>query len=154
MAEINIELLINGQLHQIQAEADTPLLWVLRDHLQMTATKFGCGLAQCGACTVVIDGQATRSCMMPAQYLQGKNITTLEGLADDYPIKQAWIETQVPQCGYCQPGQMMSALSLLGNKPDASATEIKDYMAGNICRCGTYQRIRAAVHRAAELGKA
>ena len=140
-----IKLSINGQLHTIQIEPDTPLLWVLRDHLNLIGTKFGCGLAQCGACTVVIDGQSTRSCMMPVQYVQNKAITTIEGLPPEHPIKQAWIDIQVPQCGYCQSGQMMSAYSLLSNKPDADKATIKDFMAGNICRCGTYPKILQAI---------
>lgn len=142
------KLNLNGTSIQVYAEADTPLLWILRDHLNLTGTKFGCGLAQCGACTVVIDGQSTRSCMMPVQYVENKKILTIEGLPPEHPIKQAWIDIQVPQCGYCQSGQMMSAYSLLSNKPTADTKTIKAYMSGNICRCGTYPKIIKAIEQA------
>ncbi len=142
------DLMINGDSVSVQAEADTPLLWVLRDHLNLTGTKFGCGLAQCGACTVVIDGNATRSCMMPVQFVANKDILTIEGLPSAHPIKQAWIDIQVPQCGYCQSGQMMSAYSLLSNNPTADTEAIKAFMSGNICRCGTYPKIMTAIEQA------
>jgi len=130
-----------------------PLLWVLRDTLQMTGTKFGCGMALCGACTVHIDGKATRSCITPIKAVEGKKVTTIEGLSDDgsHPVQQAWMEVDVPQCGYCQSGQIMSAVALLKEKPAPTDADIDDAMTGNICRCGTYQRIRQAIHRAAEL---
>jgi isoquinoline 1-oxidoreductase alpha subunit len=130
-----------------------PLLWVLRDVVGLTGTKFGCGIAQCGACTVHVDGQPTRSCVMPASALAGKKITTIESLGSDasHPVQRAWIEHDVVQCGYCQSGQVMSAVALLASKPKPSDADIDAAMAGNICRCGTYQRIRSAVHRAAEL---
>jgi aerobic-type carbon monoxide dehydrogenase small subunit (CoxS/CutS family) len=133
-----------------------PLLWVLRDTLGMTGTKFGCGMALCGACTVHIDGEATRSCITPVSSVVGKKITTIEGLSSDrsHPVQRAWIEVDVPQCGYCQSGQIMSASSLLAQNPKPSDADIDAAMKGNICRCGTYQRIREAVHRAAELQKA
>ena len=145
MSASTYELNINQQSLSVTVAGDTPLLWVLRDHLNLTGTKFGCGLAQCGACTVVIDGYSTRSCMMPVQFVAGKRIETIEGLASEHPIKQAWLDIEVPQCGYCQPGQMMSAYSLLNNNPEATEQEIKDFMAGNICRCGTYPKILKAI---------
>jgi isoquinoline 1-oxidoreductase alpha subunit len=130
-----------------------PLLWVLRDTLNMTGTKFGCGMALCGACTVHIDGQAARSCITPVSSVAGKKITTIEGLSADgtHPVQQAWMEINVAQCGYCQPGQIMSAVALLAKKASPSDAEIDDAMSGNICRCGTYQRIRQAMHRAAAM---
>ena len=133
-----------------------PLLWVLRDTLGMTGTKFGCGMALCGACTVHIDGEATRSCITPISSVAGKKVTTIEGISPDrsHPVQRAWIEVDVPQCGYCQSGQIMSAASLLAKNAKPSDSEIDEAMKGNICRCGTYQRIREAVHRAAELHKA
>jgi isoquinoline 1-oxidoreductase alpha subunit len=132
-----------------------PLLWVLRDLIGLTGTKFGCGMAQCGACTVHLDGQPIRSCVMPAVAAAGKAITTIEGLSKDgtHPVQRAWQETDVVQCGYCQSGQIMSAAALLAQKPQPSDADIDTAMAGNLCRCGTYQRIRSAVHRAAELAK-
>ncbi|HSC45509.1 MAG TPA: (2Fe-2S)-binding protein, partial [Candidatus Acidoferrum sp.] len=128
-------------------------LWVLRDTLNMTGTKFGCGMALCGACTVHINGEATRSCITPISAVAGKKITTIEGLSDEgnHPVQQAWIEIDVPQCGYCQCGQIMSAAALLTKKPNPTDSDIDDFMSGNICRCGTYQRIRKAIHRAAEI---
>lgn len=148
-----ITLNVNGVVHQVDVDPDTPLLWVLRDHLGLTGTKFGCGIAQCGACTVHVDGQPTRSCVMPASALAGKKITTIESLGSDgsHPVQRAWIEQDVVQCGYCQSGQVMSAVALLASKPKPTDADIDAAMAGNICRCGTYQRIRSAVHRAAEL---
>ena len=142
-----IKLNINGQAMQLNIDPETPLLWALRDHLKLRGTKFGCGLAQCGACTVLLDGNAIRSCVMPVQFVQNQAITTIEGLAADHPIKQAWIAEQVPQCGYCQSGQMMSACSLLRQTPDADEQQIKQFMAGNICRCGTYPKIMRAIKR-------
>jgi len=148
---MSISLIVNGMAHAVDVEPETPLLWVLRDSLKLTGTKFGCGIAQCGACTVLIDGQATRSCMMPASAAVGKSVTTIEGLSADgtHPVQLAWIEFDVPQCGYCQSGQIMSAVALLAKKPKPTDADIDDAMSGNICRCGTYQRIRKAIHRAA-----
>jgi isoquinoline 1-oxidoreductase subunit alpha len=144
---------LNNQMVNVDAEADTPLLWVLRDHLGMTGTKFGCGMALCGACTVHIDGAATRSCVLPLSAVEGKSITTIEGLSRDRSnaVQKAWLEIDVPQCGYCQSGQIMSAAALLKNNPRPSDADIDAAMSGNICRCGTYPRIRKAIHRAAEL---
>ena len=146
-----IPLVVNGKKYQVDASADTPLLWVLRENLGMTGTKFGCGIAQCGACTVHLDGQPIRSCSTPVTAAQGKKITTIEGLSADgsHPIQRAWIAEDVPQCGYCQSGQIMSAAALLAAKPKPTDADIDAAMAGNICRCGTYQRIRRAIHRAA-----
>jgi aerobic-type carbon monoxide dehydrogenase small subunit (CoxS/CutS family) len=130
---------------------DTPLLWVLRDTLQLTGTKYGCGISQCGACTVHVDGDPTRSCVTPVSAIAGKSITTIEGLSLDrtHPIQQAWIAEQVPQCGYCQSGQIMTAVALLAHTPKPTDADIDQAMSGNICRCGTYQRMRKAIHRAA-----
>jgi isoquinoline 1-oxidoreductase subunit alpha len=146
---------VNDQTFKVDAAPDTPLLWVLRDHLAMTGTKFGCGMALCGACTVHIDGAAMRSCILPLRALEGKNITTIEGLSQgrSHPLQRAWIELDVPQCGYCQSGQIMSAAALLKDNPSPSDADIDAAMAGNICRCGTYPRIRKAIHRAAKLLK-
>jgi isoquinoline 1-oxidoreductase alpha subunit len=151
-----IQLMINGKTQSVDVPAEMPLLWVLRDTLGMTGTKFGCGMALCGACTVHIDGQPTRSCITPVSSVAGKKITTIEGLSPDrsHPVQRAWIEVDVPQCGYCQSGQIMSASALLASNPKPSDTEIDEAMRGNICRCGTYQRIRQAIHRAAEMQKA
>ena len=144
---------VNDKALEIDAAPDTPLLWVLRDHLGMTGTKYGCGMALCGACTVHIDGIAARSCVIPLATLVGKSITTIEGLSQDKSaaVQRAWIELDVPQCGYCQSGQIMSAAALLKSNPAPSDADIDAAMAGNICRCGTYPRIRKAIHRAAEL---
>ena len=144
---------VNGQIKEVDAAPDTPLLWVLRDHLAMTGTKFGCGMALCGACTVHIDGIAMRSCILPLRALEGNTVTTIEGLSQgrSHPLQRAWIELDVPQCGYCQSGQIMSAAALLKNNPAPSDADIDAAMAGNICRCGTYSRIRKAIHRAAAL---
>jgi aerobic-type carbon monoxide dehydrogenase small subunit (CoxS/CutS family) len=144
---------VNGRSIDVDAAPDTPLLWVLRDHLAMTGTKYGCGIALCGACTVHIDGVATRSCVLPLSAVAGKRVTTIEGLSADrsHAVQRAWIELDVPQCGYCQSGQIMSAAALLAVKPGPSDTDIDAAMAGNLCRCGTYPRIRKAIHRAAEL---
>lgn len=147
-----IELTINGKRQSVDVAPDTPLLWVLRDSLGMTGTKYGCGMALCGACTVHLDGEAIRSCSTPVSAASGKKITTIEGLSADgsHKLQQAWVAEQVPQCGYCQSGQIMQAAALLSKTPKPSDTEIDAAMAGNVCRCGTYQRIRAAIHRAAE----
>jgi len=148
-----VNFTVNGQTQSVEADADTPLLWVLRDHLGLTGTKYGCGLALCGACTVHVDGRPVRSCRLPLRALEGKAVTTIEGLSRDrsHAVQRAWIELDVPQCGYCQSGQIMSAVALLRDNPSPSDSDIDAALAGNICRCGTYQRIRRAVHRAAEL---
>jgi isoquinoline 1-oxidoreductase subunit alpha len=148
-----ITLDLNGRNTSVDVDADTPLLWVLRDILGLTGTKYGCGMALCGACTVHLEGQAVRSCVMPVSAVAGKRVTTIEGLSADssHPVQRAWIELDVPQCGYCQSGQIMSAAALLAQTAQPSDAEIDTAMAGNICRCGTYQRIRAAIHRAAGL---
>lgn len=148
MAEF--ELQINGRLVAVDAPADMPLLWVLRDRLGMTATRFGCGKGLCGACTVHVDGQAVRSCLTPAASLSGRQVTTLEGLDADHPVLRAWTDIEVPQCGYCQAGQMMSAAALLASNATPDEKEIISAMNGNLCRCGTYLRIRRAVAKAAE----
>jgi isoquinoline 1-oxidoreductase subunit alpha len=147
-----ISVVVNGIARTVDVEPDTPLLWVLRDTLKLTGTKYGCGIAQCGACTVLIDGQAVRSCSYPISSIAGKSITTIEGLSPNgaHPVQLAWIEFDVPQCGYCQSGQIMAAVALLKEKPKPTDAEINNAMT-NICRCGTYPRIRAAIHRAAEL---
>ena len=144
---------INGTTHELDVEPETPLLWVLRDDIGLTGTKFGCGIAQCGACTVHVDGQPVRSCTTSAASAHGREITTIEGLSDDnsHPLQRAWIEHSVPQCGYCQSGQLMSAAALLSRRANPSDSEIDSAMAGNLCRCGTYLQIRKAIHRAAEL---
>ncbi|HTV96775.1 MAG TPA: (2Fe-2S)-binding protein [Steroidobacteraceae bacterium] len=146
-------LSVNDRTLDVDAAPDTPLLWVLRDHLSMTGTKYGCGQALCGACTVHVDGVATRSCVLPLRALAGRRVTTIEGLSPErsHAVQRAWIELDVPQCGYCQSGQIMSAAALLAGKPNPSDAEIDAAMAGNICRCGTYPRIRKAIHRASEL---
>ncbi len=146
-----MKLIINGVAHQVDAAEDTPLLWVLRDHLGLTGTKFGCGIASCGACTVHLDGEPVRSCQTPLSDVGEATITTIEGLAGDelHPVQQAWIDEQVPQCGYCQSGQIMSAAALLRETPNPSDEDIDVAMAGNMCRCGTYPRMRRAIKRAA-----
>jgi aerobic-type carbon monoxide dehydrogenase small subunit (CoxS/CutS family) len=148
-----ITLRVNGKQLQADVDPNTPLLWVLRDSLGLTGTKYGCGMAQCGACTVHLDGEAIRSCVKKVSDAAGKNITTIEGLSTDlsHPLQRAWIEIDVPQCGYCQSGQIMSAAVLLAEKTKPTDTDIDEAMCGNICRCGTYSRIRQAIHRAAEL---
>ena len=147
------KLNINGKSVDVDVDPEMPLLWVLRDVLGLTGTKFGCGMALCGACTVHLGGQAVRSCQTPISAVGEQPITTIEGLSKDrsHPVQQAWIELDVPQCGYCQSGQIMSASALLATTPSPSDADIDAAMAGNICRCGTYQRIRAAIHRAAEI---
>lgn len=147
-----ITFTINGKTHQFKGDPTIPVLWYLRDELQLTGTKFGCGMAQCGACTVHIDGVAQRSCVLPVSAVAGSKITTIEGLSKegDHPVQQAWLEHQVPQCGYCQCGQIMQAASLLASNPNPSDEEIVNGMAGNICRCGTYPRIHKAIKSAAK----
>jgi len=149
MASMNLR--INGREHTVSVAPETPLLWVLRDTLELTGTKFGCGAGLCGACTVHLDGQAARSCATPVSQASGKNIITIEGLSANglHPLQQAWIAEQVPQCGYCQAGQIMAAAALLERIPRPSDEQITQAMNGNLCRCGTYDRIRRAIHRAA-----
>jgi len=148
-----IKLNVNGKDQQVDVDPETPLLWVLRDTLGLTGTKFGCGMALCGACTVHLDGQPIRSCVTPVSALGERKVTTIEGLSPDrsHPVQKAWMELDVPQCGYCQSGQIMSAAALLAHTPQPDDKDIDSAMAGNICRCGTYQRIRAAIHRAAQI---
>lgn len=145
-------LTINGKSQQVDVDPSTPMLWVLRDHLDLVGTKFGCGIAQCGACTIHLDGNAVRSCQLPVSAAEGASITTIEGLSEsgDHPVQQAWLEHDVPQCGYCQAGQIMSAAALLAQNPNPSDTDIDNAMNGNICRCGTYTRIKAAIHTASK----
>ncbi|MCB0628116.1 MAG: (2Fe-2S)-binding protein [Saprospiraceae bacterium] len=145
-------LTINGKSHEFDVAPDTPLLWVLRDHAKLTGTKYGCGIAQCGACTIHIDGVAMRSCTLPVSTAVGKSITTIEGLSEkgDHPVQQAWIEHDVAQCGYCQAGQIMTAAALLNGNSSPSDEDIEGAMNGNICRCGTYLRIKAAIKTAAQ----
>lgn len=150
-----MQLKINGKPVEVPVDPQTPLLWVLREQLGLTGTKFGCGIALCGACTVHVDGQAVRSCVTPVKAVAGKQVTTIEGLSNDrsHPVQMAWLQIQVPQCGYCQPGQMMSAAALLAVNANPSDADIDDAMAGNLCRCGTYARIRRAIHAAAEMAR-
>ena len=150
-----ITLKVNGTSHQIDAEPDTPLLWVLRDDVGLTGTKYGCGIALCGACTVHVDGVATRSCQLPVGEVGDAEITTIEGLSPDagHPVQQAWREEDVPQCGYCQSGQIMAVAALFADNPEPTDADI-DQQLTNLCRCGTYARVRRAVHRAAEIAKA
>src|SRR5215813_13467130 len=147
-----IALRVNGKDHQVDADPDMPLLWVIRDLLGLTGTKYGCGEALCGACTVHLDGEPVRSCVTPVRRAANRAVTTIEGLSDngDHPLQRAWVELGVPQCGYCQSGQLMSAAALLASKPHPSDDDIDHALAGNLCRCGTYLRIRAAVKRASE----
>ena len=148
-----ITLKINGKTHQIEVDPMTPLLWVIRENIGLTGTKFGCGIAQCGACTVHIDGKAVRSCISPVGTIEGKEITTIEGIGDEtselHPVQQAWIDEQVPQCGYCQSGQIMSAIALLNENPNPDDETINQAMKGNICRCGMYSRIKKGIKKAA-----
>jgi aerobic-type carbon monoxide dehydrogenase small subunit (CoxS/CutS family) len=148
-----LNLTINGKQHNIDAEADTPLLWVLRDEVDLTGTKFGCGMGLCGACSVLLDGEITRSCVLPVGAAAGKSVTTIEGLSADgsHPVQKAWVEESVPQCGYCQSGMILAAVALLRRTPRPSDAEIDSSMT-NICRCGTYNRVRKAIHRAAGFG--
>jgi isoquinoline 1-oxidoreductase alpha subunit len=150
---MGLELIVNGARRTVDADPQTPLLWVLRDVLDLTGTKFGCGKALCGACTVHLDGEAVRSCRLPVSAAAGKRVTTIEGLSSDggHPVQRAWMELDVPQCGFCQAGQVMSAAALLAGNPRPSAAEIDAVMQGNLCRCATYNRIRKAVARASEL---
>lgn len=150
MASFNLN--VNGKDHTVDVDDDTPILWVLRDTLNLVGTKYGCGIAQCGACTIHIDGAAARSCSLPIGAASGKKITTIEGLSEDgtHPLQQAWIEHDVPQCGYCQAGQIMTAAALLADNSNPSDKDIEDTMHGNLCRCGTYNRIKAAVKTAAK----
>lgn len=150
MAKFNLH--VNGTTHEVDVSPDTPILWVLRDHLNLVGTKFGCGIGQCGACTIHLDGTAARSCSVRVDKVADLKITTIEGLSEkgDHPVQQAWIEHDVPQCGYCQAGQIMNAASFLNNNPAPSDAEIEGAMAGNICRCGTYTRIRAAIKTASK----
>ena len=151
-----ISLTVNGKQHNVDVSPDTPLLWVIRDTLGMTGTKFGCGMAQCGACTVHVEGSPVRTCSTPVSAVAGKKITTIEGLSvhSTHALQKAWVEEQVPQCGYCQSGQIMSAAFLLARNLNPSDEDINNAMSGNICRCGTYQRIRRAIHRAAQTMRA
>jgi isoquinoline 1-oxidoreductase alpha subunit len=146
-----VKLRVNGEIHEVEAPPDMPLLWVLRDLLGLTGTKYGCGIAQCGACTVHLDGESVRSCAVPASDVGARSVTTIEGLGAQglHPVQKAWIEADVVQCGYCQPGQIMEAAALLKSKPRPTDREIDTALSGNLCRCGTYQRIREAVHLAA-----
>jgi isoquinoline 1-oxidoreductase subunit alpha len=148
-----LSLKVNGQTHEVDVEPDTPLLWVLRDHLHLTGTKFGCGQALCGACTVHVDGQAMRACATPVEAAVGAEVTTIEGIAGEEAkaVQTAWQRLDVVQCGYCQSGQIMTAVALLGGNPKPSDSDIDGALTGNICRCATYHRIRAAVHEAARL---
>ncbi|MDR9458105.1 MAG: (2Fe-2S)-binding protein [Salegentibacter sp.] len=150
MAEFNVT--INGEKRRLEVDPNTPLLWVLRDHLNLPGTKYGCGVAQCGACTVHLNGNAVRSCQLPISAVADNEITTIEGLSEngDHPVQKAWLEHDVPQCGYCQAGQIMSAAALLKNNPSPSDEDIENGMNGNICRCGTYTRIKAAIKSASD----
>jgi isoquinoline 1-oxidoreductase alpha subunit len=147
------KLQVNGRTHEVDVAPETPLLWVLRDNLDLVGTKFGCGIGQCGACTVHLDGVASRACLTPVASAAGVRVTTIEGLsaAGDHPLQKAWCELDVAQCGYCQAGQLMSASALLARNPHPSDADIDDAMAGNLCRCATYFRIRAGIHRASEI---
>ena len=146
-----MQLNINGTAREVDAPDEMPLLWVIRDVLGLTGTKFGCGMAQCGACTVHLDGQAVRSCVLPVSAVAGRMVTTIEGLSPDgsHPVQKAWVDADVVQCGYCQPGQIMSSAALIAHNPSPSDADIDAALAGNICRCGTYQRVREAVRKAA-----
>jgi len=150
----SFSLTVNGRKRTVDVSPDMPLLWVLRDTLGLTGTKFGCGIAECGTCTVHIDGEATRSCITPISYCDGKSVATIEGLSTDlsHPLQKAWIEEDVPQCGYCQSGQIMAAAALLRQRPNPTDQDINDALQGILCRCGTYPRIRRAIHRAAQKG--
>ncbi|HWA95113.1 MAG TPA: (2Fe-2S)-binding protein [Terracidiphilus sp.] len=149
-----LQLKINGTMHSVDVPPDMPLLWVLRDVLDLKGAKYGCGIGQCGACTVLVDGRAERSCLMPVSALEGASITTIEGLSagETHPVQEAWVESDVAQCGYCQAGQIMAATALLQEKPHPTDADIDEAMSGNLCRCGTYHRIREAIHKAAAMG--
>jgi isoquinoline 1-oxidoreductase alpha subunit len=147
-----IRLDINGKSYQVDCAHDVPLLWVIRERLKLTGTKFGCGIGMCGSCTVHIDGKAERSCQTPVGQAQGRKITTIEGLPENHPVKQAWVQEEVPQCGYCQPGQIMQAAALLAEHPRPSEAKIVEHMNGNLCRCGTYPRIKSAIRLASKGG--
>jgi len=151
---MNVAFTLNAQPISLDADGDMPVLWVIRDLLALTGTKYGCGRGLCGACTVHLDGIAVRSCQVPLRSVEGRSLTTIEGLSPDgtHPVQRAWLELQVPQCGYCQPGQMMTAAALLARNPDPTAADIDAAMRGNLCRCGTYPRIRKAVAKAARRG--
>ena len=146
----NFELIVNGKTHKVDVDPSTPILWVLRDHLNLVGTKFGCGIAQCGACSIHLNGMAVRSCQLPVASVGNGKITTIEGLSEngDHPVQKAWIENDVPQCGYCQSGQIMQAVSFLRSNPNPTDEEIESVMNGNLCRCGTYIRIKKAIKRA------
>lgn len=144
-------LSINGKSYKVDVSPDTPLLWVIREHIGLTGTKYGCGISQCGACTVLIDGKAAQSCQTFIKDVKGKKITTIEGIPESHPVKKAWLIEDVPQCGYCQSGQILQAISLLNEKPKPSDEDIDEFMSDCICRCGTYQRIRKAIHLASNL---
>ena len=149
-----LTLRVNGEVHSVDVAPDTPLLWTLRDLIGLTGTKFGCGIAECGACTVLLDGKPVRSCVTPVSSAEDREVTTIEGLSEDggHPVQRAWIEEDVAQCGYCQAGQVLSAAALLASNPNPDDEAIDQAMSGNICRCGTYDRIRRAIHRAAGEG--
>ncbi len=147
-----VHLEINGKAYDVDVAPDVPLLWVIRERLKLTGTKFGCGIGACGSCTVHIDGKAQRSCQTPAGSAQGKKITTIEGIPENHPVKVAWIKEQVPQCGYCQPGQIMQAAALLADDPNPSEQKIIEHMNGNLCRCGTYSKIKSAIRLAYSSG--
>jgi len=148
-----VSFVLNGKPTEVEVELNKPLLWVLREDLRLTGTKYGCGMAICGCCIVHLDGDAIRSCVTPIARVEGRRVTTVEGLSNDFshPVQRAWMELQVPQCGYCQSGQMMSAACLLAQNSKPTDSEIADAMSGNLCRCGTYQRVRQAIHRASEI---
>jgi len=150
---VMISLEVNGKRYEVDVSPDVPLLWVIREYLKLTGTKYGCGIGMCGSCTLHIDGKARRSCQIPVGNARGKRITTVEGLPEDHPVKRAWIEEQVPQCGYCQPGQIMQAAALLSENPCPSEERIIKAMDGILCRCGTYPRIKRAIRRAIKQGK-
>ncbi len=145
-----ISFKVNGTRYELEVSPDTPLLWVIRENIGLTGTKFGCGMALCGACTVHVNGQAVRSCVAPVSSVAGAEITTIEGLPEDHPVKKAWVQEQVPQCGYCQPGQIMQAAALLAENPAPTDEQIMSVMDGNLCRCGTYPYIRNAIRRASQ----
>jgi len=145
------QFVLNGDPVSLDIDPETPLLWAVRDHLHLMGSKFGCGQGLCGACTMHLDGEPVRSCVLPLTTVEGKQVTTIEGLGGDHPVQRAWMEIDVPQCGYCQSGQIMSAAALLAKNPQPTDDDINQAMVGNICRCGTYQRIRGAIHRAATM---